>query len=33
MMKLRDIYTVGSALRDKLHPSSDQEPTTKQEAI
>jgi mono/diheme cytochrome c family protein len=33
MMKLRDIYTVGSALRGKLPPSSDQEPTTKQEAI
>lgn len=33
MMKLRDIYTVGSALRGKLPASSDQEPTTKQEAI
>ncbi len=33
MLKLRDIYTVGSALREKLRPASDQEPTTKQEAI
>jgi len=33
MLKLRDIYTVGSALRGNLRPASDQEPTNKQEAI